>query len=50
MRGEQLSLFCFVPNPVLDRLRALDLLEITPSKAFSILEELKKAAENEYNR
>ncbi|MDR1953404.1 MAG: DNA mismatch repair protein MutS [Clostridiales Family XIII bacterium] len=40
----QLSLFNFAPNPVIERLRALNILEITPSQAFSILEELKEAA------
>jgi DNA mismatch repair protein MutS len=42
---EQLSLFDFVSNPVLEKLKALDLMELTPSQAFSILEELKHAAE-----
>jgi DNA mismatch repair protein MutS len=40
----QISLFDFAPNPVIERLRALNILEITPSQAFSILEELKEAA------
>jgi DNA mismatch repair protein MutS len=44
---EQISFFSFVPNPTLERLKALNLMEITPSQAFSILEELKEAAENE---
>lgn len=43
---QQLSFFQFAPNPVVEKLKALDLMEITPSKAFEILEELKKAAEN----
>lgn len=38
---EQLSMFSFAPNPVIEKLRKLDLMEITPSKAFGILEELK---------
>ena len=42
---EQLSLFDFVSNPVLEKLKALDLMELTPSQAFKILEELKHAAE-----
>ncbi|MBE6031830.1 MAG: DNA mismatch repair protein MutS [Clostridiales bacterium] len=42
--SEQLSFFDFAPNPVVDRLRALNLMEITPSQAFAILEELKEAA------
>lgn len=41
---KQLSLFDLVSDPVLERLRALDLMELTPSQAFSILEELKDAA------
>lgn len=41
----QLSFFSFAPNPVVERLRTLDLMNITPSMAFSILEELKSAAE-----
>ncbi|MFA7659702.1 MAG: DNA mismatch repair protein MutS [Anaerovoracaceae bacterium] len=43
--AKQLSLFDFVSNPVLERLKALDLMELTPSRAFEILEELKHAAE-----
>ena len=43
--AKQLSLFDFVSNPVLERLKALDLMELTPSRAFEILEELKRAAE-----
>ena len=42
---KQLSFFDFIPNPVLERLKALNLMELTPSQAFSILEELKHAAE-----
>ncbi len=42
---EQLSFFSFVPNPVVERLKAINLMEMTPSKAFEILEELKTAAE-----
>jgi DNA mismatch repair protein MutS len=41
----QISFFSFAPDPVVERLKALDLMEITPSTAFSILEELKAAAE-----
>lgn len=43
---EQISFFNFAPNPVVERLKALDLMNITPSQAFGILEELKKAAES----
>lgn len=42
---EQISFFGFVPNPVVERLKKLDLMNITPSQAFEILEELKKAAQ-----
>jgi DNA mismatch repair protein MutS len=41
---EQISFFSFAPNPVVERLKALDLMNITPSQAFGVLEELKKAA------
>lgn len=44
---EQISLFDFIENPVLERLKSLDLMEITPSQAFAILEELKNAAEKQ---
>ncbi len=43
--SKQLSLLEFVSNPVLERLKALDLMELTPSQAFRILEELKHDAE-----
>ena len=43
--SRQLSLFDFAPNPVIEKLRNLDLMNITPSQAFLILEELKKAAD-----
>lgn len=42
---QQISFFSFAPNPVVERLKALDLMNITPSQAFGILEELKKAAD-----
>lgn len=42
---DQLSFFSFAPNPVVSRLKDLDLMNMTPSQAFGILEELKKAAE-----
>ncbi len=41
--NEQISMFSFAPNPVIEKLRALDLMEITPSKAIQILEELKSS-------
>ncbi|MCR5482696.1 MAG: DNA mismatch repair protein MutS [Clostridia bacterium] len=45
--GRQLSFFSFAPNPVVERLRKLDLMNIKPSEAFQILEELKEAAEKQ---
>ncbi|MDD6042690.1 MAG: DNA mismatch repair protein MutS [Eubacteriaceae bacterium] len=38
---EQISFFTPGPNPVVERLKNLDLMEITPSQAIKILEELK---------
>jgi DNA mismatch repair protein MutS len=43
----QISMFSFAPNPVIERLKALDLMNMTPSEAFAILEELKKAADED---
>lgn len=43
--AQQISFFDFAPNPVVERLKGLDLMNITPSQAFGILEELKEAAE-----
>ncbi|MDD4583381.1 MAG: DNA mismatch repair protein MutS, partial [Eubacteriales bacterium] len=43
----QVSLFDFLENPVVERLKALDLMEITPSQAIRILEELKDAAKKQ---
>ncbi len=41
----QLSFFgAFMDNPVVERLKNLDLMEITPSKAIGILEELQELA------
>jgi DNA mismatch repair protein MutS len=42
---EQISFFSFAPNPIVERLKSLDLMNITPSQAFGILEELKNAAD-----
>ncbi|NLD20344.1 MAG: DNA mismatch repair protein MutS [Clostridiales bacterium] len=39
---QQLSFFEFAPNPLAERLKALDLMNITPSEALKILEELKE--------
>ena len=47
MQEQQLSFFSFAPNPVTERLKNLDLMNLTPSQAFQILEELKAAAEKE---
>ncbi|MCL1809843.1 MAG: DNA mismatch repair protein MutS [Clostridiales bacterium] len=46
-REEQISFFSFAPNPVVERLKNLDLMELTPSEAFKILEELKEAANDQ---
>jgi DNA mismatch repair protein MutS len=40
--GEQISLFDFAPNPVVEKLKSLDLMNMKPSEAFSVLEELKE--------
>ena len=38
----QMSFFDFAPNPVISKLRDVDLMNTTPSKALAILEELKE--------
>ncbi len=38
----QTSLFDLTPDPVIQRLRELDLMNVTPSEAIKILEELKR--------
>ena len=38
----QMSLFDVTPDPIISRLRELDLMNITPSEAIRILEELKR--------
>lgn len=43
-QGEQLSLFSFAPNPVIERLKSLDLMKLAPWEALKILEELQEAA------
>jgi DNA mismatch repair protein MutS len=40
----QMTLFDWKENPVLERLKSLDLMEIKPSEAIAILEELQDAA------
>ena len=43
----QISMFMpFMENPVVDKLKALDLMEITPSQAIRILEELKESIDD----
>ncbi|MDO4544831.1 MAG: DNA mismatch repair protein MutS [Bacillota bacterium] len=39
---QQLSLFDFAPDPLVKRLKELDLMNVTPSEALKILEELKE--------
>jgi DNA mismatch repair protein MutS len=41
---QQVSLFDLWSDPIIERLRTLDLMEITPSQAIGILEDLKNAA------
>ena len=40
---EQISFFMPGPNPVVEKLKKLDLMEVTPSQAIRILEELKES-------
>ncbi len=42
----QISLFDFAPVSVVERLREVNLMEITPSQAFKILEELKESLDD----
>ena len=42
----QISLFDFAPIGVVERLREVNLMEITPSQAFKILEELKESLDD----
>ncbi len=39
---KQLSMFSLAPDPVSQKIKEIDLMEITPSQAFKILEELKE--------
>ncbi|QIB69414.1 DNA mismatch repair protein MutS [Aminipila butyrica] len=43
-QGEQLSLFSFAPNPVIQRLKSIDLMKLAPWEALKILAELQEAA------
>lgn len=45
--AQQLSFFEFAPNPIVEELKALDLMEVKPSEAIGILERLKEAAEKD---
>ena len=38
----QLSILDIIPNPVIDRIKSLDLMDVTPSQALKILEELQE--------
>ncbi len=40
----QISMFSFAPNPVVEQLKSLDLMNIRPSEAIKILEELRELA------
>lgn len=40
----QISMFDFAPNPVVEQLKALNLMDIRPSEAIKILEELQELA------
>lgn len=42
VQEEQISFFTAGPNPVIEKIRALNLMEVTPSQAIGILEELKE--------
>ncbi|MDO5414201.1 MAG: DNA mismatch repair protein MutS [Bacillota bacterium] len=42
MQEVQLSLFESIPDPIITKLRSLDLMDTTPSQALKILEELKE--------
>ena len=43
----QISMFMpFMENPVVDKLKALNLMEVTPSQAIRILEELKESIDD----
>jgi len=49
VKEEQISLFSFAPNPIVKRLQNIDLMQLTPSEAFKILEELKARLEETVN-
>ena len=37
----QISFFTSIPDPVIEKIKALDLMNTTPSEALKVLEELK---------
>ena len=43
---QQMSLFNVNDSVIVQKLKALDIMNITPSQAFKVLEELKEEAEN----
>ena len=43
--AQQLSFLTFMSHPAVEMLKSLDLMNITPSGAIAVLEQLKKAAE-----
>ena len=45
VKEDQISFFGFAPNPIVEKIKNLDLMNITLSQAFVILEELKKAVQ-----
>ncbi len=44
---EQISFFGYAPDPIIEEIRQIDIMNITPSQAFLILEKLRKAVEKE---
>ena len=45
-QGQQISIFDFAPVSLVEKLRSINLMEITPSQAFQILEELKESIDD----
>ncbi len=44
---EQISFFGYAPDPIVEEIRRIDIMNITPSQAFSILEKLQKAVKGD---
>ena len=44
---EQISFFGYAPDPIIEEIRQIDIMNITPSQAFRILEKLREAVEKE---